>query len=74
MTYFVATVLSKGKKEDFGFYAESKKEAHYIAKIKFSGIVVKVVETTPPLEEQFKQFKANLSKNLRKKKQSLQKL
>ena len=49
MTYFVATVLSKGKRKDFGFYAESKKEAHYLAKIKFSGIVIKVIESKPPL-------------------------
>ena len=68
MTYFIATVLSKGKKEDYGFYAETKKEAHYLAKIKFSGIIIKVVESTPPLEEQFKQFKATFTKNLRKRK------
>jgi len=68
MTYFIATVLSKGKKEDYGYYAETKKEAHYLAKIKFSGIIIKVAESEPPLEEKFKQFKANLTKNMRKKK------
>lgn len=68
MNYFIATVLSKGKKEDHGFYAETKKEAHYLAKIKFSGIIIKVAESKPPLEEQIKQFKANLTKNMKKKK------
>ncbi|WP_345991928.1 type II secretion system F family protein [Sulfurimonas sp. HSL-1716] len=68
MNYFTATVLSKGKKEEHGFYAESKKEAHYLAKIKFSGIIIKVVESKPPLEEQLKQFKASLTKNLKRKK------
>jgi general secretion pathway protein F len=65
MNYYVATVLSKGKKEDFGFYAESKKEAMYLAKIKFSGIIIKVVEATPPFEDQLKQFKINLMKNFK---------
>lgn len=68
MNYFTATVLSKGKKENYGFYAETKKEAHYLAKIKFSGIILKVTETEPPLEEKFKHFKTNFTKNLRKKK------
>ena len=68
MNYFTATVLSKGKRENYGFYAETKKEAHYLAKIKFSGIILKVTESEPPLEEKFKHFKANLTKNLQKKK------
>ncbi len=68
MTYFIATVLSKGKKENYGYYAETKKEAHYLAKIKFSGIIIKVAEAEPPLEEKFKQFKASLTKNMQKKK------
>jgi general secretion pathway protein F len=68
MKYFNATVLSKGKKTDYGFYAESKKEAHYLAKIKYSGILLKVVESTPPLEDQFKRFKENLLQNVQKKK------
>ncbi|MBU0633296.1 type II secretion system F family protein [bacterium] len=68
MNYFTATILSKGKKEDHGFYAESKKEAQYLAKIKYSGIIIKVVESKPPLEEQLKQFKASLTKNMKRKK------
>ncbi|MDQ7042662.1 MAG: type II secretion system F family protein [Sulfurimonas sp.] len=68
MMYFTATVLTKGKKEQFGFYAENKKEANSIAKLKFNGIIIKVVEDTEPLEEQFKRFKADLLKNFSKKK------
>ena len=68
MIYFIATVLSKGKKEEHGFYADTKKEAHYLAKIKFTGILIKVVESEPPFEEKFKQFKANLTKNFKKRK------
>ncbi len=68
MKYFNATVLSKGKKTDHGLYAENKKEAHYLAKIKFSGILLKVVESSPPLDEQLKKFKDNLLQNVQKKK------
>ncbi len=68
MKYFTATVLAKGKKENYGFYAESRKEAHYLAKIKHSGIILGVVESSPPLEEQFARFKEDLFKNAKKKK------
>lgn len=68
MKYFVATILAKGKKTNQGFYAENKKEAHYIAKIKFSGMILKVTEATPPLEDQLRRFKETLFSNLRKRK------
>ncbi|MBN2894740.1 MAG: type II secretion system F family protein [Campylobacterales bacterium] len=68
MKYFQATVLVKGKKNVYGLYAETKKEAQYAAKIKYPGIVLKIVETKPPLEEQWRRFKENFSKNARKKK------
>jgi len=67
MKYFIATVLNKGVKDEYGFYADNKKEAHYLAKIKFVGIIVKIVEATPPLEDRLKQFKNNFTKNLSKK-------
>jgi len=44
MTYFVATVLTKGKKEEIGLYAENRKDANNYAKLKFSGIIIKVIE------------------------------
>ncbi|HLD22948.1 MAG TPA: type II secretion system F family protein [Sulfuricurvum sp.] len=68
MKYFVATILTKGKKSDVGFYAESKKEAHYLAKIKFTGMVLKITESTPPLEDQFRRFKESFFSNIRKRK------
>lgn len=68
MKYFVVTVLSKGKRNEYGLYAEHKKEAHYLAKIKFSGIILKTQEASAPLEDQFKKFKETLFANLKKRK------
>ncbi|HEX5623724.1 MAG TPA: type II secretion system F family protein [Sulfuricurvum sp.] len=68
MKYFIVTVLSKGKKNDHGLYAENKKEAHYLAKIKFPGMILKAVETSPPLEDQLKKFKETLFSNFKKRK------
>ncbi|MDD5716299.1 MAG: type II secretion system F family protein [Sulfuricurvum sp.] len=68
MKYFIATILTKGKKNQQGFYAESKKEAHYLAKIKFSGMVLKVTEASPPFEDQFRRFKENVFANIKKRK------
>ncbi len=68
MKYFLATVLAKGKRTTHGIYAESKKEASYIAKIKLNGIILKISESAPPLEEQFKRFKESLFKNAKRKK------
>ena len=68
MKHFTVTVLARGKKTEHRLYAEGKKEAHYIAKVKFPGILIKVEESSAPLEEQFAQFKSNLFKNAKKKK------
>lgn len=68
MKYYIATILARGKKLEQGFYAENKKEAMYAAKIKYSGIVLKVTESTPPLEDQFKRLKDSFFTNVRKKK------
>ncbi len=68
MKYFIATVLTKGKKIETGLYAEDRKEANDYAKLKFSGIIIKVIETQEPLDVQFKRFKNDLLKNVRKKK------
>ncbi|MDD2828908.1 MAG: type II secretion system F family protein [Sulfuricurvum sp.] len=68
MKYFIVTVLSKGKKSEYGFYAEHKKEAQYLAKIKFTGMVLKAVESSPPLEDQFKKFKETFLSNIKKRK------
>ena len=68
MMYFVSTVLIKGKKKEIGFYAENKKDAKSIAKLKFNGIIIKVTKEKEPLENQFKRFKDDFLKNFKKKK------
>ena len=44
MKYFIATILTKGKKEQIGLYAQDRREANENAKLKFSGIIIKIVE------------------------------
>ncbi|MBC8236965.1 MAG: type II secretion system F family protein [Helicobacteraceae bacterium] len=68
MKYFIATVLSKGKREELPIYAENKKDAQEYAKVKSSGILIKVVEGTEPIDAQFLRFKTNFLKNIKKKK------
>ncbi|MDD2780156.1 type II secretion system F family protein [Sulfuricurvum sp.] len=68
MKYFVATVLVKGKKIEQGLYAESKKEAHYLAKIKYTGMLLKISETPAPMEDQLRRFKESLFSNIKKRK------
>jgi len=68
MKYFIATVLIKGKKEALGFYAENRKEANSYAKLKFTGIIIKVIEGKEPFEDQFKRIKNDLLKNVKKRK------
>jgi len=68
MKYFIVTVLSKGKKNEYGLYAEHKKEAQYLAKIKFSGMILKAVEASPPLEDQFRRLKDSFLSNVQKRK------
>jgi len=68
MNYFIATVLTKGKKEQIGLYAENKKDANNYAKLKFSGIIIKVVQAQEPLERRFIRFKDELLINVKKKK------
>jgi len=68
MKYYIATMLTKGKKENFPLYAEDKKEAQKNAKLKYSGIFIKVTEAQEPLDAQFKRFQTNFLQNIKKKK------
>ena len=68
MKYFTVTILTKGKKTEQGLYAENKKEAHYLAKIKFSGMILKVNETSAPIEDQLRRLKESLFSNIQKRK------
>jgi len=68
MKYFLATVLAKGKKVEHGFYAEGKKEAMYIAKVKYPGIIVNVTESTAPMQDRIKYFQEHFINSIKKKK------
>ncbi len=68
MKYFIATILTKGKKEELPLYAEDRKEANDYAKLKFSGIIIKVTEANEPLDAQIKRFKQKFLQNIKKRK------
>jgi general secretion pathway protein F len=68
MKYYIATILTKGKRETLPVYAENKKDAQDYVKLKSSGILIKVVESTEPLDAQFMRFKNELLQNVKKKK------
>ena len=68
MKYFIATILTKGKREEIPLYAKDRKEANDYAKLKHSGIIIKVVEEKEPLDAQLKRFKANFFQNIKKRK------
>lgn len=68
MKYFKATVLKQGKKELIGLYAEDKKEAMNYAKLKFTGIIIKIAEAEEPFEDKIKRLKSDFLKNYRRKK------
>ena len=67
MNYYKATVLTKGKKNQYHFYSKNEKDASDIAK-KYSGVLIKVTPTSEPVELQFARFKTNLLKNIKKRK------
>ncbi|MCK9454824.1 MAG: type II secretion system F family protein [Sulfurimonas sp.] len=68
MKYFVATILTKGKKEKIGMYANDRKHANELTKLKYSGIIIKVSEEEEPLEARLKRFKSDLLSNVKKRK------
>ncbi len=49
--------MSKGKKNSFLIRSDSKKEAIEKAKLKTNGVVLKIEETSQPLEEKVEEFK-----------------
>ncbi len=73
MKYYNVIVLSKGKKNAILVKSYDRKEAIEKAKLKSGGIIVRIEETSPPVEEKWEEFKKQLS-SLRKgkiKRQSL---
>ena len=68
MKYYKATVLKHGKKEEFGFYAPDRKAASKAAKLKYNGIIIKIVESEEPFEEKLKRLKSELFRSAKRKK------
>lgn len=68
MKYYIATVLTKGKKEQIPLYANDKKEANNYAKLKHSGIIIKVTEAEEPIDIRFHRMKTDFLKNIKKSK------
>ena len=66
MNYFEVTYLFKGKKNTKILKAKNRMDALSIAKIKLPGIVIKIVETSAPVEDQFKEFKRQFVNTLLK--------
>lgn len=68
INYYVATILIKGKKEEIGFYANDKKHAQDLVKLKTSGIVLKVLPAEEPLDLKLKRLKESFLSQVKKKK------
>ncbi len=56
MKFYQLDILLKGKKETIVLKAENREEALHLAKLKRGGVIVKIQETTPPLEERLKEL------------------
>ncbi len=66
MNYFEVTYLSKGKKDTKVIKAQNRVDALAMAKNKLPGIIIKIVKTSPPVEDQFKEFKKQFVNTLLK--------
>ncbi len=66
MKYYNVSVLAKGKKNVLLLKSSDKKEAIEKAKLKTGGIVVRVEETSPPIEETLNELKNELFSKLKK--------
>ncbi|MRI58057.1 MAG: type II secretion system protein F [Epsilonproteobacteria bacterium] len=67
MRYFNVITIKRGKKTNFLIKSHDKKEAYEKAKLKYGGIIVRVEETSAPIEERLKEIKKNLLSSRRKK-------
>lgn len=68
MNYYIVTVISKGKKEEIGIYADNKKQANELAKLKLSGVLIKIIEGEEPFNDKLKRIKTSLLSSIKKKK------
>ncbi|WP_200764093.1 type II secretion system F family protein [Nitrosophilus alvini] len=60
MKYYEIEVLLKGKREALLIKAENRQEALHLCKLKKGGVILKIKETAPPLEERIKEWKEKL--------------
>ncbi len=67
MKYFEVEYLFKGKREKKLLKAQNRNDALTIAKNRTSGIVLKVIESAPPIEEQFSIYKDKILATMFKK-------
>ncbi|MEA1917179.1 MAG: type II secretion system F family protein, partial [Campylobacterota bacterium] len=68
MKYYKITLSEKGKKREEGIYAKDKKDAQKKAKKIPKVVVIKVVESTPPIGEVLKNNILGLIQTVRQKK------
>ncbi|WP_281950828.1 type II secretion system F family protein [Nitrosophilus kaiyonis] len=68
MRYFQLDLLLKGRKESIIVKAENREEALHLAKLKKGGVIIRVQETTPPLEERLKDIQNKILSYFKQKK------
>ena len=64
MKYFEVTYLFKGKKSTKVLSAQNRMDALSIAKIRLPGVIVKVAETSAPVEDQLKELQKQIVNTL----------
>ena len=74
MKYFEVTYLFKGQKKSKIIQARNKMDALSIAKSRLPGVIIKVIESSAPVEEQFKEFKKQFVNTLLKPKINIESL
>jgi len=68
MKYYQIELLLKGKKESIVIKAENREEALQLAKLKQGGVILRIKETTPPLEDRIKDIQDKLLAYFKQKK------
>lgn len=68
MKYYQLDLLLKGRKESIILKADNREEALHLAKLKKGGVIIRVRETTPPLEERLKDIQDKILSYFKQKK------
>ncbi len=66
MKYFEVTYMFKGRKDSKTMKAQNRMDALSMAKLRLPGIIIKIIETSAPVEDQFSEFKKQLFNTLLK--------